>query len=166
MSQGHPPSATVARNRRKSIAAAIAVAIIVAICSAAWLVSHSRSDSTSTSSSAPTNALKSGSSKSGASKSGVPQRVITTLALVDAGRWPEAANSPGTQGGRQFRNNEGKLPRKDASGKAMRYQEWDVNPKARNRGRDAERIITAADGSAWYTLDHYQTFINIRGPNS
>lgn len=48
----------------------------------------------------------------------------------------------------------------------MRYQEWDVNPKARNRGRDAERIITAADGSAWYTLDHYQTFINIRGPNS
>ncbi|GAB17598.1 putative guanyl-specific ribonuclease [Gordonia effusa NBRC 100432] len=96
----------------------------------------------------------------------MPARVSATLALIDAGRWPEAANAPGTQGGRTFRNNEGRLPRKAASGKAMRYQEWDVNAKAPNRGRDAERIITAADGSAWYSLDHYRTFIKIRGPNS
>ena len=33
------------------------------------------------------------------------------------------------------------------------------------RGRDAERIITADDGSAWYTDDHYRSFKQIRGPN-
>lgn len=96
----------------------------------------------------------------------MPARVATTLALIDAGRWPAAANSPGTQGGRSFRNNEGLLPRADSAGRRMRYQEWDVNAKASDRGRDAERIITAADGSAWYTLDHYRTFIKIRGPDS
>ena len=41
-------------------------------------------------------------------------------------------------------------------GRTGRYQEWDVNPKKPGRSRDAERIITGADGSAWYTLDHYR----------
>ncbi|WP_035719867.1 ribonuclease domain-containing protein [Gordonia shandongensis] len=96
----------------------------------------------------------------------VPERVADTLALIDAGRWPEAANAPGTKGGVTFRNNERRLPQRGADGSRMRYKEWDVNPKKRGRGRDAERIVTAADGSAWYTLDHYQTFTKIRGPSS
>lgn len=95
----------------------------------------------------------------------VPARVSATLALIDAGSWPAAANAPGTQGGRQFGNREGLLPRTDAGGEQLRFQEWDVNPKQRGQGRDAERIITANDGSAWYTLDHYRSFVQIRGPS-
>ena len=38
----------------------------------------------------------------------------------------------------------------------------DVNPKKNGQGRDAERIVTGNDGSAWYTLDHYDTFVRIR----
>ncbi|MFT4202076.1 ribonuclease domain-containing protein [Gordonia sp. (in: high G+C Gram-positive bacteria)] len=95
-----------------------------------------------------------------------PARVLRTLSLVDAGQWPEAANAPGTSGGRTFRNNEGQLPKTDSTGARARYQEWDVNPKRPGRGRDAERIITGADGSAWYTLDHYRTFHQIRGPGA
>ena len=95
----------------------------------------------------------------------VPAHVLRTLALVDAGEWPEAANAPGTKGGLTFRNNEGLLPRADRTGRRITYQEWDVNPKAPNRGRDAERIVTGRDGSAWYTADHYRTFVKIRGPS-
>ncbi|WP_247611564.1 ribonuclease domain-containing protein [Gordonia paraffinivorans] len=95
----------------------------------------------------------------------VPAHVLRTLALIDAGEWPEAANAPGTKGGLTFRNNEGLLPRADRTGRRITYQEWDVNPKAPNRGRDAERIVTGSDGSAWYTADHYRTFVKIRGPS-
>ena len=89
-----------------------------------------------------------------------------TLALIDAGTWPAAANAPGTRGGIVFRNNEGRLPSATSSGKAITYREWDVNPKEPGRSRDAERIVTGSDGSAWYTDDHYQTFVLIRGPTS
>ena len=78
--------------------------------------------------------------------------------------WPPA-DAPGTSGGRTFRNNEGLLPATGANGQPLRFQEWDVNRKKSGQGRDAERIITANDGSAWYTLDHYRTFIQIRGPS-
>ncbi|MFT4086354.1 MAG: ribonuclease domain-containing protein [Gordonia sp. (in: high G+C Gram-positive bacteria)] len=95
----------------------------------------------------------------------VPARVQKTLALIDAGRWPADADSPGTRGGDRFGNYENRLPATGPDGRRRTFQEWDVNPKQPGRGRDAERIITANDGSAWYTLDHYQTFIQIRGPS-
>lgn len=98
-------------------------------------------------------------------RSPAPERVLRTLALIDADRWPAAANAPGTQGGRTFGNREGLLPRTGADGRQLRFQEWDVNPKKPGRGRDAERIVTADDGSAWYTLDHYRSFVRIRGPS-
>ncbi|MFD3595285.1 ribonuclease domain-containing protein [Nocardia sp. NPDC058640] len=93
---------------------------------------------------------------------GVPDRAYTTLVEIDAGRWPGSANAQGTKGGEQFMNRGTKLPPKDSAGKAVSYQEWDVNPKQRNRGRDAERIVTGSDGSAWYTGDHYETFTRMR----
>ncbi|SLJ74016.1 Ribonuclease precursor [Mycobacteroides abscessus subsp. abscessus] len=93
---------------------------------------------------------------------GVPERAYTTLAEIDAGRWPDSANAPGTKGGERWMNRDGDLPRADAAGRAITYQEWDVNPKQRNRTRDAERIVTGSDGSAWYTGDHYQTFTRMR----
>ncbi|WP_433195250.1 ribonuclease domain-containing protein [Nocardia sp. CA-107356] len=93
---------------------------------------------------------------------GVPERAYTTLAEIDAGRWPDSANAPGTKGGDRWMNRAGTLAAKDSAGKPITYQEWDVNPKQPNRSRDAERIVTGSDGSAWYTGDHYETFTRMR----
>jgi guanyl-specific ribonuclease Sa len=94
--------------------------------------------------------------------SDAPARVLVTLVEIDAGRWPDSANAPGTKGGITFRNSEGRLPAVGAGGGRVVYQEWDVNAKKNGQGRDAERIVTGNDGSAWYTLDHYDTFVRIR----
>lgn len=93
---------------------------------------------------------------------GIPPHVLDTLALIDAGDWPDAANAPGTQGGERFGNREQLLPKTSESGQRIGYQEWDVNPKEPGQGRDAERIVTGDDGSAWYTADHYASFDRIR----
>lgn len=95
-----------------------------------------------------------------------PQNVQDTLNQIDAGKWAESANAPGTKGGSGFRNitpdGQHPLPTTDASGKPITYDEWDVNPRAPGQDRDPERIITGSDGSAWYTTDHYHTFHRIR----
>lgn len=93
---------------------------------------------------------------------GVPDRAYATLREIDAGRWPDSANAPGTKGGDRWMNRSRTLPATDAAGKAITYQEWDVNPKRRGQSRDAERIVTGSDGSAWYTGDHYETFTRMR----
>lgn len=60
---------------------------------------------------------------------------------------------PGYVGGREFQNRERRLPR-------GRYREYDVNPKIRGRGRDAERIVVEQrTGKTYYTGDHYRTFV-------
>lgn len=60
---------------------------------------------------------------------------------------------PGYVGGRDFQNRERRLPR-------GYYREYDVNPKIRGRRRDAERIvIEQRTGKAYYTGDHYRTFV-------
>ncbi len=60
---------------------------------------------------------------------------------------------PGYIGGRDFQNRERRLPRGS-------YREYDVNPKRRGRGRDAERlVIEQQTGKAYYTGDHYRTFV-------
>uniref|UniRef100_UPI00257952C6 ribonuclease domain-containing protein n=1 Tax=Gordonia TaxID=2053 RepID=UPI00257952C6 len=86
------------------------------------------------------------------------------LSLIDAGAWPPN-DSSGTKGGTSFGNFEGRLPKTTSSGKRITYTEWDVNRREAGRSRDAERIVTGSDGSAWYTADHYNTFVQIRGPN-
>ncbi|WP_372435298.1 ribonuclease domain-containing protein [Tomitella cavernea] len=93
---------------------------------------------------------------------GVPEAAWRTLALIDAGDWPEAADAPGTRGGQRFGNREKRLPGSDADGDRIRYREWDVNPRKPGQGRDAERIVTGDEGSAWYTGDHYSTFTRMR----
>lgn len=102
----------------------------------------------------------------GATEPPVPQNVRDTLNQIDAGKWPGSANAPGTKGGSDFRNitpdGQHPLPTTDAAGKPITYQEWDVNPRGSGLDRDAERIITGSDGSAWYTTDHYQSFHRIR----
>ena len=60
---------------------------------------------------------------------------------------------PGYVGGREFQNRERRLPR-------GHYREYDINPKVRGRSRDAERIVIEQDtGKAYYTGNHYRTFI-------
>ncbi|MCF0059515.1 ribonuclease domain-containing protein [Dyadobacter sp. CY356] len=90
-------------------------------------------------------------------KGEIPQKVLNVLAYVrETGRAPE-----GYQGGRKFGNFEKHLPLKDDAGSIMQYQEWDVNPKKKGKNRGAERLITSKNKRAWYTRDHYDSFIEI-----
>lgn len=92
----------------------------------------------------------------------IPPQAFTTLAEIDNGGWPDSANAPGTKGGITWQNRDGDLAKTTPDGTRITYQEWDVNPKPRGQGRDAERIVTGSDGSAWYTGDHYDSFIRMR----
>ncbi len=69
---------------------------------------------------------------------------------------------PGYVGGRVFGNYEGLLPRYNEKRKRIEYREWDVHLKAEHRSRGTERLITGSDGRAWYTADHYRTFIEVK----
>ncbi|MFI6045662.1 ribonuclease domain-containing protein [Nocardia sp. NPDC051321] len=91
----------------------------------------------------------------------VPQRAWDTLARIDAGTWPPNDGS-GTKGGGTWSNRDATLPSADSSGRRITYQEWDVNIKKPGQNRDAERIVTGNDRSAWYTGDHYVSFIRMR----
>ncbi|WP_228816284.1 ribonuclease domain-containing protein [Nocardia transvalensis] len=91
----------------------------------------------------------------------VPARAWETLRLIDAGEWPPA-DAPGTHGGETWQNREGLLPATDGNGRPIHYREWDVNRKKPGQSRDAERIVTGSDGSAWYTGDHYRSFTRMR----
>jgi len=92
----------------------------------------------------------------------LPQHAERTLEQIErTGRAPT-----GYVGGRRFQN-DGRgsgevLPRVDANGRAVTYREWDVNPHQSGVNRGAERIVTGSDGSAYYTSDHYRTFIKIK----
>ena len=59
----------------------------------------------------------------------------------------------GYVGGRAFQNRERRLP-------PGRYREYDVHPRVAGRGRGPERlVIEQATGRAYYTGDHYRTFV-------
>ena len=73
--------------------------------------------------------------------------------LLEAIQQHEGKALPGYIGGGTFQNRERRLPR-------GHYREYDVNPKIRGRSRDAERIVIEQDtGKAYYTGDHYRTFM-------
>ncbi|MCO6460764.1 MAG: hypothetical protein J5I59_05130 [Saprospiraceae bacterium] len=67
----------------------------------------------------------------------------------------------GFVGGRRFQNREGRLPKYDFKGRKIYYREWDVHPKRRGKNRGPERLITS-QSKAYYTKDHYKTFITIK----
>ena len=94
---------------------------------------------------------------------GPPTVPLKALKLLDA---IDAASSPTIQGGKNFKN-DGRgggqvLPPTDGQGNAITYRERYVNATPAGARRDAERIVTGSDGSAYYTADHYQTFTKIR----
>ena len=88
----------------------------------------------------------------------IPRHARETLAYVRQHGYAP----PGFVGGRVFGNYEGDLPRYDARRKRIEYREWDVHPKAEGRNRGTERLVTGSDGRAWYTRDHYRTFIEVQ----
>jgi guanyl-specific ribonuclease Sa len=96
------------------------------------------------------------------STSAVPQRV---RAVADAVR-QTGQPMPGYKGGRVFRNDARgggqQLPSTDAVGNGISYREWDVNPLRPGFDRGPQRVVTGSDGSAYYTEDHYQTFVPIK----
>jgi ribonuclease T1 len=80
----------------------------------------------------------------------VPQKARDVLAEIER---RHGEPPPGYVGGRTFQNRERHLPRGS-------YREYDVNPKASGRARGAERIvIERKTGKAYYTRDHYETFV-------
>jgi ribonuclease T1 len=93
-----------------------------------------------------------------ATDSRIPAKVYRVLEYVRQNNAP----MNGYVGGRNFGNFEKRLPAKDDNGRRMKYQEWDVNPQKRGKNRGVERLITSAEGQAWYTGDHYATFIEIK----
>lgn len=85
--------------------------------------------------------------------SAVPTAPLKAQDLLKRLQERDGAPLPGYIGGRDFQNRERRLPR-------GRYREYDVNPKIRGRSRDAERlVIEQHTGNAYYTSDHYRTFI-------
>ena len=172
---------TVAQRRRQAVVSAVALVVIGLVVVATWLINRSDDSSSATHSASSTSSTAKPSSKkqSGTASQGgtasrttvaptaaasVPAQVTKTLSLIDAGKWPPD-DASGTKGGTNFGNFEGRLPKKTSSGKRITYTEWDVNRREAGRSRDAERIVTGSDGSAWYTADHYNTFVQIRGPD-
>ncbi len=67
----------------------------------------------------------------------------------------------GYYGGRSFQNREKRLPQRGRNGASIQYREWDVHPRRDGIDRGAERLVTGSDGSAWYTADHYRSFIPV-----
>ncbi|MFJ5546487.1 ribonuclease domain-containing protein [Streptomyces sp. NPDC093225] len=94
-------------------------------------------------------------------RTAVPDQAWQTLALIDAGQWPPNDGS-GTRGGDVWPNRDGVLPVADSEGNPIQYRQWDVNRRTPGQNRDAQRIVTGDDGSAWYAADLFGTFERMR----
>jgi guanyl-specific ribonuclease Sa len=91
----------------------------------------------------------------------IPSRASDTLRHVRSTGQPP----PGQVGGRVFQN-DGRgggriLPRADARGNPITYREFDVRPYVPGVNRGAERVVVGSDGRAWYTDDHYASFLQM-----
>jgi guanyl-specific ribonuclease Sa len=53
------------------------------------------------------------------------------------------------------------LPMMDSAGQNITYREYDVNPFTPGVNRGPERLVVGSDGSAYYTADHYITFMPV-----
>lgn len=92
----------------------------------------------------------------------IPAKVREVLAYVREHKRAPA----GYVGGRKFGNYENHLPKTTPQGQRIQYQEWDVNPKKENQNRGAERLVTGSDERAWYTRDHYNSFVEVKAQKS
>lgn len=81
------------------------------------------------------------------------KKAYDVLDYVDA---HDGAPPQGYEGGKLFGNNERLLPTD------TQYREHDINPLVDPRRRGLERLVVGANKSAWYTLDHYESFRRMR----
>jgi guanyl-specific ribonuclease Sa/uncharacterized protein YukE len=92
----------------------------------------------------------------------IPDKALKVLDHIDR----TGTTLPKYKGGGVFENdgrNGGQvLSRVDGSGRPISYREWDVDPKQTGIPRNLDRLVTGNDGSAWYTSNHYMTFVRIR----
>lgn len=87
----------------------------------------------------------------------VPLYALETLKyILENGKAPE-----GYVGGRPFKNREKRLPQSTPDGKKIEYQEWDAKKKKFGKNRGMERLVTGNNNTAYYTKDHYRTFVEI-----
>ncbi len=91
-------------------------------------------------------------------KQDIPQNAIDVLNYVRKYHQPMS----GYEGGRVFKNREKRLPIYDEKQHKIYYQEWDIYPKIKGKNRGAERLITGSNQTAYYTNDHYNTFVLIQ----
>ena len=84
--------------------------------------------------------------------SSLPSEAAATVHLIEAGGpFPYPHND-----GVVFHNNEGRLPHEPDG----YYHEYTV-PTPGSPDRGARRIITARNGTFYYTGDHYETFVRV-----
>ncbi|MEA5403457.1 ribonuclease domain-containing protein [Arcicella sp. DC2W] len=88
----------------------------------------------------------------------IPQQAIKVLKFVRE----NGHSLNGYVGGRKFGNYEGILPKKDKNNQNIYYREWDIYPKIEGKNRGAERLVTGSDKKAYYTKNHYQSFVEIK----
>lgn len=92
-----------------------------------------------------------------AEKNQIPQDAKDTYKYVSE---HGGATQPGYRGGRIFANDgrggSAKLPSKYGP-----FKEYDIHPYIRGINRGAERIVTGSGKAAWYTPNHYKTFIRM-----
>lgn len=144
--------------QKKLIARLLILAVLGAV---VWFFAYRKKQTQVTVNQPTTEQHTSGNTHGGGStqstQSKVPSYALEVLRYVRRnGQAPD-----GYVGGREFQNREKKLPAKDSQNKRIRYSEWDVRPKVQGKNRGAERLVTGSDHSAWYSKDHYKTFIKI-----
>lgn len=128
--------------------------LLVVIFALLWLFARQES-AQAPSTNAPAPAQKEHTGRSSIAQA--PDYALKVLRYVrENGQSPE-----GFVGGREFLNREKRLPLKTPDGKKIRYSEWDVRPKKQGQNRGPERLVTGSDHSAYYTKDHYKTFLKI-----
>jgi ribonuclease T1 len=128
--------------------------LLAALCGIAWFVCQRRESSVQLPA-AVTNTRSQQQSQQ--TQDGIPAYAHEVLHYIrQNGHAPD-----GYVGGREFQNREKKLPVKKVDGLRIRYSEWDVRPKVTGQSRGPERLVTSSDHHAWYTKDHYNTFLTI-----
>jgi len=128
--------------------------ILAALAAVAWFVWHRQHQAQPIGQPAPTSQTGQNTTQN---SSKAPAYVLEVLQFIRRnGHAPE-----GIVGGREFQNREKRLPTKGPDNKRIRYSEWDVHPKIQGQNRGPERLVTGSDHSAYYSKDHYKTFLKI-----
>lgn len=139
--------------QKKLIARLLILAVLLG---AAWFVWH-RQQQTQATHNAPYPTHTQSEQGTPVPSDKAPRYVLDVLQYIrQNGHAPD-----GFVGGREFQNKEKRLPAKDAANKRIRYSEWDVHPKEKGQNRGPERLVTGSDHSAYFTKDHYKTFLKI-----